>query len=91
MWTLRAAFVCCPVAREALAALKRKGIRLGNARRTNRQLTRLLVLLHDDPGYRAQGLTRRAAAEAMNKSGVPTYAGLAMDCDTTVTDLDTSS
>ena len=75
--------------REALAALKRRGIRLGNPSHRSlcdaskrgakaRQLAadrfagsiRSMIL-----GYRAQGLTLRATAEAMNRSGVPTYRG----------------
>ncbi|UVT18991.1 MAG: recombinase family protein [Nitrospira sp.] len=75
--------------REALAALKRRGVKLGNPSHRSlcdasrrgahaRQLAadsfarsiRPMIL-----GYRAQGLTLRAAADAMNQSGVPTYRG----------------
>jgi DNA invertase Pin-like site-specific DNA recombinase len=78
--------------REALAALKRRGIKLGNpshmslcdasrrgalARRTAadsfaRSIRPMIQ------GYRAQGLTLRAVAEAMNQNGVPTFRGAGM-------------
>jgi len=75
--------------REALAALKRRGVKLGNpshqslcdaSRRgaTARQQAADTFAASIKPmvqGYKAQGLTLRAAAEAMNKSGVPTYRG----------------
>ena len=75
--------------REALAALKRRGVKLGNpsyrslcdaSRRgaKARQQAADTFACSIRPmvqGYRAQGLTLRAAAEAMNKSGVPTYRG----------------
>ncbi|HMS85520.1 MAG TPA: recombinase family protein [Nitrospira sp.] len=75
--------------REALAALKRKGIKLGNPSRRSlcnasrrgakaRQQAANTFAASIKPmiqGYQAQGLTLRATAEAMNKSGVPTYRG----------------
>jgi DNA invertase Pin-like site-specific DNA recombinase len=78
--------------REALAALKRRGIKLGNPSHaslcdashrgamTRRQAADTFAhsiqpMIH---GYRAQGLTLRAVAEAMNKSGVPTFRGAGM-------------
>ncbi|HRI38886.1 MAG TPA: recombinase family protein [Nitrospira sp.] len=76
--------------REALAALKRKGVRLGNpsyrslcdasqrGAKARQQAADTFArsiqpIIH---GYRAQGMTLRTAAEAMNKSGVPTYRGV---------------
>lgn len=75
--------------REALAALKRKGVRLGNPSYRSlcdashrgakaRQQAADTFARSIQPmiqGYRAQGMTLRVAAEAMNKSGVPTYRG----------------
>ena len=75
--------------REALAALKRRGVKLGNPSHRSlceasrrgaqaRQQAADSFARSIQPmiqGYRAQGLTLRAAAEAMNTSGVPTYRG----------------
>lgn len=75
--------------REALAALKRRGVKLGNPSRQSlcdasrlgaksRQQAANTFAASIKPmiqGYRAQGLTLRAAAEAMNRNGVPTYRG----------------
>ncbi|MEK7764390.1 MAG: recombinase family protein [Nitrospirota bacterium] len=75
--------------REALAALKRRGIRLGNpshrslcdASRRGAQARQKAADTFASSirpminGYRTQGLTLRATAEAMNRSGVPTYRG----------------
>jgi len=75
--------------REALAALKRRGATLGNPSHRSlcdasrlgakaRQQAADLFAQSIRPmiqGYCTQGLTLRAAAEAMNKSGVPTYRG----------------
>jgi DNA invertase Pin-like site-specific DNA recombinase len=78
--------------REALAALKRRGIKLGNPSHQSlcdasrrgahaRQQAADSFARSIKPmiqGYRAQGLTLRAAAQAMNQSGVPTYRGCGM-------------
>jgi len=75
--------------REALAALKRRGVRLGNPSHRSlceasqrgarvRQQAADTFAASIKPmiqGYRAQGLTLRAVAQAMNQSGVPTYRG----------------
>ncbi len=75
--------------REALAALKRRGVKLGNpSHRSLCDASRIGAKARQQAadtfahsirpmvnGYRAQGLTLRAAAEAMNASGVPTYRG----------------
>lgn len=75
--------------REALAALKRRGVKLGNpSHRSLCDASRIGARARQQSadtfarsikpmvqGYRAQGLTLRDAAEAMNKSGVPTYRG----------------
>lgn len=75
--------------REALAALKRRGIKLGNpSYRSLCDASRVGVKARQQAadtfarsiqpmvqGYRSQGLTLRDVAAAMNKSGVPTYRG----------------
>lgn len=75
--------------REALAALKRRGVKLGNpSHRSLCDASRIGAKARQQSadtfarsirpmvqGYKAQGLTLRAAAEAMNHSGVPTYRG----------------
>jgi DNA invertase Pin-like site-specific DNA recombinase len=75
--------------REALAALKGRGIKLGNpSLKSLCEASRRGALARQTAadsfarsikpmiqGYRAQGLTLRSAAEAMNRNGVPTYRG----------------
>ncbi|MDR4470397.1 MAG: recombinase family protein [Nitrospira sp.] len=75
--------------REALAALKRRGVKLGNPSHRSlcdasrrgaqaRQQAADTFARSIKPmiqGYRAQGLTLRAVADALNKNAVPTYRG----------------
>ncbi len=75
--------------REALAALKRRGVKLGNPSHASlcdashrgamaRRQAADTFARSIQPmihGYRARGLTLRGVAEAMNHSGVPTFRG----------------